>query len=98
MLRRRYSWFAAHTQGVDFLGPLCSLMQNSYSVAALTPLGQVYCTYVAGGKALPMPYDKSAAFHAHMQARFTFYSAMPSLPALSRRGGWPAAGPPRRRA
>ncbi|KAK9841873.1 hypothetical protein WJX81_008520 [Elliptochloris bilobata] len=64
----RYSWFAAHTQGVAFLGPLCSLMQNSYSVAALTPLGQVYCTYVAGGKALPMPYDKSAAFHAHMQA------------------------------
>ena len=54
---------------MTFLGPLCSLMQNSYSVAALTPLGQVYCTYIAGGKAMPEPYDKSAAFHSHVQAR-----------------------------
>ena len=56
---------------MDFLGPLCSLLQNSYSVASLTPLGQVYCTYVAGGKALPAPYDKSEAFHAHVRVRVT---------------------------
>lgn len=51
------------------MGPLCSLMQNSYSKAALTPLGKLYCTYVAGGKAPPVPYDESAAFKAHIQVR-----------------------------
>ena len=64
---RRYSWFSAHTQGVAFLGPLCSLMQNSYSKAALTPLGKLYCTYVSKGNAPPVPYDEKAAFEANMQ-------------------------------
>ena len=44
-------------------------MQNSYSKAALTPLGKLYCSYVAGGMAPPVPYDESAAFKAHIQVR-----------------------------
>jgi hypothetical protein len=41
---RRYSWFAAHTQGT-FLGPSASLMQNSYSFARLTNLGRLFASF-----------------------------------------------------
>ena len=66
---RRYSWFSAHDQGVAFLGPNASLMKNSYSVAALTPIGRLFCSYVAGANAPPVPFTQQAAYDADMQVR-----------------------------
>jgi len=65
---RRYNWFASHTQGT-FLGPLASLMQNSYSKAQLSPLGKLYTSYKSKiSNAAPLP-DPTSALHDHMQAR-----------------------------
>jgi hypothetical protein len=66
---RRYNWFASHTQGT-FLGPLASLMQNSYSKAQLSPLGRIYTSFKSKiSNAAPLP-DPTSALHDHMQARY----------------------------
>jgi len=68
---RRYSWFAAHTQGT-FLGPSASLMQNSYSFARLTNLGRLFGSFgstsgISSGAA--PAEDLRSEQLAHVQAR-----------------------------
>lgn len=44
-------------------------MKNSYSVAALTPIGRLFCSYVAGANAPPISSTQQAAYDADMQVR-----------------------------
>jgi len=91
---RRYNWFASHTQGT-FLGPLASLMQNSYSKAQLSPLGKLYTSYKSKiSNAAPLP-DPTSALHDHMQAcprADASGRAQPAMPKRARGAALPWGG------